>query len=140
MSSKNSIKKHSFLIVITLLIIFFATQASGEDLGPIRSGEVRSSSIDPIADVDTFNFYGDEGDTVIIVMSDEGYYFRPYLELYDPDGFRETGGYDSISNYKLLKSGLYTIICRDDGNDYTCGYSLSFLKIPGSVLSPSDLD
>jgi|GEM_PF-2295765 len=138
---KNLIEKGIFSAILTALLIFFSAQASGEDLGGIRSGEVRSSSIDPVGDSDTFNFYGSSGETVVIIMSETGSStVWPYLQLYDPDWLLETEGYDSIVNHQLLKSGLYTIVCRDVGDNDTGAYNLSFLKIPGPVLSPSDKD
>jgi len=40
-----------------------------------------------------------------------------------------------ISNHQLLKSGLYTIVCSDHGDNNTGDYNLSLTKIP-SALPP----
>jgi len=93
MPLKNLIRKEFFLAILTALLIFFAPHTSGEDLGAIRSGEVRSSSIDPVADTDSFNFYGNAGETVIITPSLIGGMYSAWLELYDPDGVKETDNF-----------------------------------------------
>jgi hypothetical protein len=109
------------------------------DLGSIRPGEVKSSSIEKKTDVDMTNFYGTAGETVIIVMEDTGDPWGEWVELYDPDGIKEASGFD-IDGHHLLKSGLYTIVCRAHANYYTGNYNLSFQKIPGPFLTLTDGD
>jgi len=138
--STNSIKNKFLVVLIAFLLSLFSGQAIGEDLGAIRSGEVRSSSISPVGDADSFNFYGNAGERVIIIMTEtSGSSLLESLNLYDPDGIHEEWSWHSIS-HNLLKTGLYTIVCNDFNNNYTGIYNLSFLKIPGPVLSPSDRD
>ena len=68
-----------------------------------------------------------------------------YLDLYDPDGILEIGagadfvGIATIANHRLLKTGLYTIVCYYSGGG-TDSYNISFLKIPGPTTSPTDQD
>ena len=140
--SKNLFLKIFLSTAVIFILNFFTADLSGEDLGGIRSGEVRSSSIDPIGDMDTFNFYGKAGEGIMIVMTETSGAtgFFEYLELYDPDGIEETRGFSPIFNHQLKKTGLYTIVCRTVWNDVAGTYNLSFLKIPGATLSPSDKD
>ena len=57
-----------------------------------------------------------------------------YLDLYDPDGILEIeagadyAGIATIANYRLLKTGLYTIVCYFSGGG-TDSYDLSFTRI-----------
>jgi len=63
----------------------------------------------------------------------------PQILLYDPYGSEETSASGAatalISNYQLLKTGVYTIVAKDDSGYDDGEYSLSLTKIP-STLPP----
>jgi hypothetical protein len=105
---------------------------SDKDGGDIASGELLSGQINPVPDTDGFNFYGNAGETVNIIMTGTGgnIYFQAGLHLYDPDGIHEVGGSGSTTNHQLLKTGLYTIVCQELNNWQADTYNLSLTKIP----------
>jgi len=107
-----------------------------EDMGLIRSGEVRTGSIYSSGDADSYHFYGNSGEGVYILMGVINGNLYPSISLYDPDGIlleSAWGYYSATIDYQLQKSGLYTIICRDYRGIYTGDYGVSFTKMPPNL-------
>jgi hypothetical protein len=127
-----------------LVLSFFSTSlVYAVDMGKISPAETRNGSITNPSQTDAYTFNGTIGQTVVINMSREGGNLTPMIDLYAPDGILETSancGDDSygcrccnitIDNYKLLQSGLYTIVARDYGGNTPGDYSLSLSLISG---------
>jgi|GEM_PF-3216476 len=134
-----------FSVCFVLLLFFITQSARGVDYGAIRPGQTRSGEITIPSPNDSFTFYGNEGDCVIITMSVTSGDLGPKIVLYDPDGIKEEdqatlGESVQIADYRLLKTGMYTIICSDILQSQTGKYKLSLNKIPGNPLWWDDPD
>ncbi|MCX7047834.1 MAG: dockerin type I repeat-containing protein [Candidatus Sumerlaeota bacterium] len=122
-----------------------AIGAWNPDCGAILSGQTLKGAISVVSSADTFTFDGVASQTMIITMSwVSNIYFNPQFDVYDPDGIRETGYWGDpaaqVSNHKLQKTGIYTIVCSAYGQNTTGDYAISLSKIPGAALSWKDLD
>jgi hypothetical protein len=111
------------------------------DGGPIASGQTLSGSVNVASDLDAFQFYGDAGDRVVITAVPTSGTLDTYISLYPPDGgpVEASTPFDKL-DHQLQKSGLYTIVIEDIGLNDTGTYNITFLKMPGSVSYPDDLD
>lgn len=103
--------------------------APAPDGGTIAPGETKTGFI-ALGDLDTFNFTLDASANVQIQMRQtEGTsHFDPTLELYDAAGtlIAAASGPESASiSLCLARSGVYTILCRDEHVSFDAGYSLS---------------
>lgn len=117
------------------------TAASGS--GEIRSGETKVGNISTPSDMDTWTFYGDKGDRVIITVLTNSGTLMPHIYLYPPGGT----GYEAIDNvefgrldHQLRTNGVYTIVIEDDALQKIGSYNITLLKMPGPVSSPGDPD
>jgi hypothetical protein len=142
MTAKRSIKSIFLLALMAAWLSPLSGTTIGQDLNAIRSGETRLGSITTLGEVDTYDFYGEAGEGVLIFMTRTGddISFSPSLELYDPDGVKEEDGFSTIENHRLRQTGLYTIVCREFLDTTTGGYALTLLKFPGPLVAPSDRD
>jgi uncharacterized repeat protein (TIGR01451 family) len=111
---------------------------------PIQSGETKKGSITSAGQMDSYIFTANAGDTVTILMGEEGddplNYFAPQVELHAPDGsVVEALSGDasaSIQGQKVNQTGTYFIVCRDREGTATNGYGsygVSLLKNPGTA-------
>jgi hypothetical protein len=142
MRTRRSVSSFIFLVLVAVLLTLHSGTAIGQGPEALRSGETRLGSISMLGEVDTYDFYGEAGEGVLIFMTRTGndISFSPSLELYDPDGVKEKEGFSTIGNHRLQKSGVYTIICREFMDTTTGDYSITLIRFPGPLLAPSDRD
>jgi hypothetical protein len=128
-----------------VLLFCLALSAQAADMGEIRSGETRVGNITTEGQTDSFIFYGDAGQGVVIEMAAIDGDLGPAIYLYRPNGTVEIaavgGSYDNrirIEEHLLEQTGIYTIVVAASWGYYTSTtgeYGLSFTKIP-SIPSP----
>ena len=99
--------------------------------------------IDPFADSDVFIFKGNNGDKIRITMTDmTSGSPNPVLGLFDPDGVLLSQWYVNDSgkhgDYNLTKTGRYTIVVWENGDNQKVTYRLSFNCILGECLECVD--
>jgi hypothetical protein len=128
-------------------IFFLFTPATwGAEMGEIQSGETRTGTLLATSSYqDSYQFFGETGDRVIITAARIGGGVEPQIYLYPPDGSgREASatGYDNnlILDHQLQRSGLYTIIIVDYNMDEEGEYAIALAKIPGAATSTQDPD
>ncbi len=112
------------------------------DGGPIVSGQTLSGTINVLSDMDAFQFNGNVNDRVLINAETTSGNLDTVICLYPEDGGLAEAGCTSADrvDYQLKKTGLYTIVIMDYGEDHTGTYNLTFLKIPCTVSYVGDLD
>jgi hypothetical protein len=85
--------------------------------------------IDPYGDMDAYVFAGAAGDSVIVQMHRVAGALAPKMELFAPNDslVEETGGstHESIVDYILPYSGIYTLFASDNVGDDTGEYWVS---------------
>jgi len=117
------------------------------DGGCIASAETKSGTISPGADTDSFTFYGQAGQGVVIEMPRISGHLYPRLQLYDPNALRVASDESwpstraSVENYQLQMTGIYTIVASNDHPYGLTGeYGLSLVLAPGTTISQQDPD
>src|SRR3990170_2226235 len=136
------------LIITTVVASTVAVQAV--EMGGILSGETKVGNIAIPGQTDSFTFYGQEGQGVVIEEGAINGSLGSAIYLYRPNGTIETslvaGRYGTrarIENYQLKETGLYTIVITASGaldTSLTGEYGLSLILIPGATTSEQDLD
>ena len=106
----------------------------------ITYGDMITCSIDPVGDTDTYRFFGDENDAVVIMASRQSGSFYPCFELYDPDdnlvGSACSASHTNRIDVELSLPGMYTIHMRDRSNNRTGDYALVLERlIPRSTTA-----
>ena len=129
------VRKILFMVLIWLFVIS-AQFVWGADMGELQSGQtgtgyLRSSD----SYQDTWTFYGDTGDRVVISAARMSGLVSPCIYLYPPDGGPQEDGVCNANNdhtldLQLSQTGLYTIIIKDYNMDNEGEYSVSLSKIP----------
>lgn len=120
----------------------------GSEPTPIKYGDhTVDCRIDTISDGDTFNFAGTAGDVIRITVSGVVDFMDPRLELRDPDGVLLHNGtcggrcamsvepetFTEISSDLLTKTGTYSILMSDVGNDEGGAYTIQLERIPPEI-------
>jgi catechol 2,3-dioxygenase-like lactoylglutathione lyase family enzyme len=133
---------------LSLVLMPDATTSSQEpDGGCIASGETKSGTIFPAGDIDSYTFYGQAGQGVVIEMADISGALYPRLQLFGPNGVLVAEDADSwifhyrvvrIENYQLKKTGIYTIVASNCVGVVTGKYGLSLVMAPGATTSSQD--
>ena len=120
----------------------FLSVAWGAESLQLRSGETITGTIESASSTDNWSFYGEAGDRVVIcAIKTSGSMSGAYLKLYDKDGSVESQNSGSTGiDHQLKKTGLYTLSVEANAQSGTGNYSLTFLKIPGPISAPGDLD
>jgi hypothetical protein len=117
---------------LTLLKLPGATSSPGDcDGGLIIAGNSRTGTI-TLSDMDTYQFYGEAGDRVMITAVRNSGFLDTEILLIDPDGLDETDtqpGGDLLDHF-TQKTGLYSFVIQDVGLDHTGNYSMTFNKFP----------
>ena len=137
------IKKSFCLIVFIGFICGYLSFAWGADQGEIFSGETRLSTIAGPSFMDTWTFQGEAGDRIIITAVTTSGPLNTEIYLYPPDSGpceADTYPFGDKLDHQLQQSGLYTAIVQDHGLNDEGEYNITFLKIPGAVSYPGDLD
>ena len=109
------------LFYMILIGIFFSSPLFvwAADMGEIQSGETRTGYLRSSDSYqDSWTFYGDAGDRVVISTANIGGGVEPCIYLYPPAGgqLEDSVCNNSLSHsldHQLLATGLYTVIIRD---------------------------
>ena len=118
---------------------------------PISSGQAVDGRISVPMELDTFTFHADANDRIELAIgerSDDTGAFKPWIRLYDPNGFQlgTVGGRgDDVAagiSEIAVSSGIHTVAVADlessvQGPD-TGDYRLNFFRIPGSYTVTDD--
>ncbi len=135
------------LIKISCIIFILISPLNvyGADKGNILSAENKSGSLGALTLQDTWNFYGEIGDRVLIRTRSISGGLMPEIYLYPPGGGpledNATGNsYSHLLDTQLQASGLYTIIVKGWFTQDTGDYGISMTKITGAVTSTIDPD
>ena len=138
------IKKSFYLIVFTGFLCGYFSSAWGADRGEIHSGETKIGlEIAGPSYMDTWTFYGEAGDRVIITAVISSGTLNTVIYLYPPDGGpceANTHPWGDRLDHQLEQSGLYTIVIQDYSLNDEGTYNITLLKIPGAVSSSGDPD
>jgi plastocyanin len=107
--------------------------------GPIESGQTKTGSIAPSADLDVYTFFAGAGDIVTVRM-DMGFWPRIYLQAPDGTIVASTYGDDSaaITAFTVDQTGTYFIICAAHEPGYAGNYGVSLTLIPGPGVQCED--
>ncbi|MCH5373780.1 MAG: choice-of-anchor D domain-containing protein [Planctomycetes bacterium] len=99
-------------------------------------GDVYSCAINPVNDVDVFEFDGTAGETVLLTLSDRTrgvWGEQPKAEIYNPSAeLIETLQIDNTGTtwqQALPGTGTYTVVVSEAGNDQGVNYSLGLQRI-----------
>jgi hypothetical protein len=136
------------ILVVLVVFIWSPSLVHAVEMGDIFSAETRTGTLTNPAQIDSFTFTAQIGQTVVINMSRETDGINPQIDLISPSGILENSVYCGDNHYncfnvamndhKLLESGTYTIVARDYAGNNTGDYSLSFLLVPGPTVSLED--
>ena len=126
------------------IVFFLIGNLTAQAATPIVSGETMSESLN-VSEIDTFEFYGEVGDRVLIdadVVSGV-YGFDTEIILIDPDFSDEAntqpGG--DLLDHVLQKSGIYNIFVQDVDKNHTGSYKITLLNLTrGPMNSAGDSD
>ncbi|MEA1895994.1 MAG: hypothetical protein U9N36_12545, partial [Euryarchaeota archaeon] len=78
------------VFAVTMLLFCFVISAQAADMGEIHSGETKTGNIATAGQTDSYIFYGEENQTVVIEMAAYGSDLGPAIYLYSPNGTLET--------------------------------------------------
>ncbi|MDB4444644.1 fibronectin type III domain-containing protein [bacterium] len=114
---------------------------SDPDGGPIASGETLSGSV-IVSDLDAFQFFGEAGDRIILQTVEVSGAINTEMVLVDPDFVDETSSAPrgNLLDHVLAKTGIYTVLVRDDDRRNAGTYNINLLNLTGSLSSPRDCD
>lgn len=107
---------------------------------PIASGEIRTGTLDGLADLDAFRFAGQAGERVLVRLITTAGPAVAYMRIYPPGGGSYIVGQTTSADFQLAQTGVYTVVVEDDQNTRTGTYELGLLKIPGPISTPDDPD
>lgn len=116
--------------------------AGDPDGGPIASGETRAATVHAVSDIDAFQISCTAGDRLLVNAVKTSGSLNTQILFYPPDsgGFEaDSGPFDSL-DCQVAQTGVYTIVIQDWVPSATGNYSISVLKIPGSVGYAGDAD
>jgi hypothetical protein len=103
---------------------------------PIAYDTSLTASLSLVTEMDAYTFFGNFGDSVTIQMTRTSGSLNPRIELYNSQGIliNSTWNYTSaiLGPVILPSSGIYTILCMDEGGDHTGDYQLSLQGIPAT--------
>lgn len=122
----------------SLSLTLIPAYGSPSDAVPIESGETLNGQLHAGA-CHVYSFYADAGDSIIADITTLDGSSSVSMAIVQPDG-------NSMSNWwigdirKLSQTGVYQILCYCYQTNDTCEYALSFIKIPGKLVSEQDPD
>ena len=136
-------KKLVQFVIISSVVAIPATPALClTDMGEISCGQTLSGSIDAAAQMDTWTFYGQAGDRVLMALKATSGSLYPYMVWYDPDSNEEVSGYQFLDEV-LDQTGTYTVVVYDGSTHYgepslddTGDYSISLTCLAPPPDSP----
>jgi len=96
------------LFVVAILLFCFVISAQAADIGEIHSGETKTGNIATAGQTDSYTFYGEENQTIVIEMAASGSDLGPAMYLYSPNGTLET----KVVFVVVIYPGCYLIRAR----------------------------
>jgi len=114
-------------VILTLFFCLFASLAFAQT--PISCGQIIKASISAPNEKDVYTFTANANDAITIRATPLSWPFfsSPYLELYAPDGTLVSQARVKIDK-KLIMSGTYKIVLRDEANYWTGTYALFWIR------------
>lgn len=120
--------------------LYYSKISGANEGGVLLSGESQSDFID-LADIDSYTFTANAGETVFIRVADKettqfiNSGFFPFVALHAPDSSRITSASGALVadvSTQLTQTGTYTIIVNDEssGEDAIGAYELFYTKAP----------
>jgi len=112
------------------------TWSEDPDGGEIAPGETLSGTINLSSDMDGFQFYGAQGDRIIVDAEATSGNLDTEIYLYPPGSGpaeADTSPWGDLLDHQLQSSGLYTIIIMDHGVDDAGDYQVALVKIPSTI-------
>jgi hypothetical protein len=92
-------------------------------------GQTTTGAISLLAEMHTYTFAAEAGQSVLVRMSDGNYYFDPEVRLYGPDGSLLSANWSSGDAVEITQrlpiTGTYAICAGDYGGTDTGNYTLS---------------
>lgn len=148
MAGKQKIKnrKYKAILLFTATILFsfllIVLPIQAVEMGEIRSGETKNGNIAIAGQTDSFKFYGEEGEAVVIKIVDINKSdFIPKISLYGPDNKESRWTSDftvaTIENYQLQQTGVHTIVVQDRSSNMG-EYNLSLMLTGKGEICPYD--
>jgi hypothetical protein len=112
------------------------TSASDADGGPILSNQIKNGQFNQGADFDAYTFTGVAGQRVIFTAVATGPNNNTNMTLYPPGGITNEGTTSADQmEVTLQRSGTYTLVLEDYGDDNTGPYTLSYLNVTAGPLT-----
>jgi hypothetical protein len=131
---------HTGTYELSLLNVTAGPLTSGGDTdgGAILSSEIKTGQFHHGVDFDAFTFSGSAGQRVIIAaLATGGGTHNTTLSLYPPGGFPAETASNSGDrlDWQLQRTGTYTVVVEDYGNDNAGGYTISHLNLTAGPLT-----
>jgi len=104
---------------------------SDTDGEPIASNDIKTGQFQQGVDFDAFTFTGVAGNRILFrgLATGAGGH-NPTLSIYPPGGGQAEASTSSDGfDLQLLKSGTYTVVVEDTGNDNTGTYTISMMNV-----------
>jgi hypothetical protein len=146
--TRNSLREGNWsrlLLGLTALVaINTLPLCYGADRGQIQPGQTKASiQLSGPSYIDTWTFFGNAGDRVIINAVETSGTLDTQIYLYPPGG----GGDEANTwlggnqlDWQLQTNGLYTILIEDTDLSRPGTYNLTLMKLPGTLNSAGDPD
>lgn len=123
------------------------TCGEGDEPLEIHYGEhTVGCSISPTTDMDSFEFFGFEGDWIRIAVAGHSWSFDPKAIVFGPDGSElasnscNAGDYGTCSfalEATLIETGIHTILMTEAHSDDAGDYTLQLERIPPDLGAPT---
>jgi subtilisin-like proprotein convertase family protein len=113
------------------------TSGSDADGSVFVSNTIKNGQFNQGVDLDAYTFAGTAGQRIILTgVAVGGGSHNTNLTLYPPDGgpYETTTSADAI-DWQLVKTGTYTLVVEDYGDDNAGAYTLSYLNLAAGPLT-----
>ena len=121
------------ILFLILTALIFASYAFADT--PISCGQVIADSIGVKGESDRYTFTAAANDIVVIRATETSGSLYPYLELYAPGSTVAIATGAGAVDKSLTTAGTYTIVVRDQYNNYTGNYCLIWSKLNPSCVA-----
>lgn len=126
-----------FCTILVFLLAGSMQTVNAATTNAISAGQITNGSITMPAQTNFYSFTATSNDVLFLtVLLTNGPGTNPYLYLHDPDGvliaqLNSNWYLATLPNFRLTKTGTYTVGVRGDGQNESFDYLISALKIPG---------
>ena len=129
--------KYSLLVLIATLLTLSVAKSPAWALPEIKSGECLPGEIETPSSMESYTFYGEADQAVVITATKSSGTLWPEVFLYAPDGTLEISSYNTqqarIDNHNLSQTGWFTIVVEDRSGSLTGPFNLCLLIMPGAT-------